>query len=335
MGPRSIIRYLVFTIVLIFNVSFGCNALALGSLEVSYIKPGSEGEDVKLVQETLRELSLYNSDITGFYDKHTAKAVKKLQEQLAVKADGIFGPKTLAAYNQAYSSGIFETQTSESVESDHDEELPLKGIVIGIDPGHQLKPDYGLELLSPDSDKTKVRMSKGAKGIKTGIEECRINLQVSLKLRELLEESGATVIMTRTKNDVSISNMERAVLMNESNVDVWIRIHCDYSASSKSVGASILLPSRRTSPDIYKASLKLGISVLEAFCAETGSHVRAISQRTDQTAFNWSKAPVFVLEMGYLSNPAQDIKLNTAKYQEACAKSICKGFIDYFAQVRD
>lgn len=330
MKPGCIVKY-IFLLTALMVAFRACNtALALGPLDIDYIKPGSEGEDVEQVQKILAEYGYFKGDVDGIYDNETTEAVKQLQKLLGVTADGKFGPITMAAYNNTFNSGKLVEPTTEFEQSNNTERLPLQGIIIGIDPGHQLAADYSLEALSPESGKTKIRMSSGSKGIKTGVEECRINLQISLKLRKFLEDSGAKVIMTRTTNDVSISNMERAILMNESNVDVWLRIHCDYSASRKAFGASLLLPSRSTNSGIYKQSVELGFSVLEAFCLETGSHIRSISRRGDQTAFNWSKAPVIALEMGYISNPEQDMQLNTVSYQEACARGIFKGLIDYF-----
>ena len=105
-------------------------------------------------------------------------------------------------------------------------EQPLKDVIIGIDPGHQLKADSGQEQISPNDEKTtKDRMTRGCTGVRSGVNEYDVNLAVSVKLMSLLQDAGATVVMTRTKNDVSVSNKERAEMMNDARVDFWIRIH--------------------------------------------------------------------------------------------------------------
>lgn len=142
----------------------------------------------------------------------------------------------------------------------------MAGKIIGIDPGHQTDEDTGLEPLLPDSERTKPRMTKGAVGVKTGASECQINLAIGLKLKSMLEAGGASVVMTRTTNDVNISNIERAQLMNQNQVDCWVRLHCDASSSERTSGAHGLIPSRAYNADIYADSLRLAKQVMAGFC---------------------------------------------------------------------
>lgn len=105
----------------------------------------------------------------------------------------------------------------------------LSGLTIGIDPGHQLIADDELEPIAPGSLLSKVKQSSGSVGVKSGTGEHTINLIIANKLAGLLRLSGANVIMSRTDADVSISNSERAEIMNEANVDFWRkRAGCQY-----------------------------------------------------------------------------------------------------------
>jgi len=131
----------------------------------------------------------------------------------------------------------------------------LSGIVIGIDPGHQGKANYDKEPVAPGSSEMKTKVSSGTQGVSTRIPEYEVNLQVSLMLREALEAEGATVIMTRETNDVDISNMERAVLCNEADCDIVLRIHCNGSENKKVNGIGLYV--RATGPcaeESYAAS---------------------------------------------------------------------------------
>lgn len=205
---------------------------------------------------------------------------------------------------------------------------PLKDLIIGIDPGHQLKADSGQELISPDDEKTtKDRMTRGCTGVRSGVNEYDVNLAVSLKLMSLLQKAGATVVMTRTKNDVSISNRERAEMMNDAGADFWIRIHCNSSTSKLTEGALVIAPSRQMA--IGAQSEALGKAVLDEFCAATGAAKRSVLYSAGQTGFNWSESPVVTVEMGYLSNPREDTRLCRASYQDACAAGIYNGIIKY------
>ena len=42
--------------------------------------------------------------------------------------------------------------------------------------------------------------------------------------RVLLEEQGATVVITRTSNDVMLTNIDRAKMLNAANVDVALQL---------------------------------------------------------------------------------------------------------------
>ena len=52
---------------------------------------------------------------------------------------------------------------------------------------------------------------------------------------------------------------------------------------------------------------------------------RGVVQRTDLTAFNWSKVPVVLVEMGFLSNENEDKLLSNSSYQDKIAKGLFYG----------
>jgi len=119
----------------------------------------------------------------------------------------------------------------------------LKGKTICLDPGHQRRQNNETEQIAPGSSTKKPKVSSGTAGIATGELEYVLNLAVAIKLRDLLEASGANVVMTRTVNDVDISNIERAVIGNEAKADLVIRIHADGSTNREVNGVSMLIPS--------------------------------------------------------------------------------------------
>ncbi|MDL2257922.1 N-acetylmuramoyl-L-alanine amidase [Eubacteriales bacterium OttesenSCG-928-K08] len=303
-------------------LGFCGSAMALTPLQTVSMRSGSRGPNVLLLQQNLAELGYLQEEYasSGIYDTNTVNAVKNLQAELDIVQDGICSRSTLVAFN----SWI------EQLNNIKDEAQPLKGYVLGIDPGHQKEADLSYENLSPNSERTKERMSDGAVGVKTGAQEYEIVLQVSKKLKTLLEDAGAKVVLTRTKNDVSISNAERAQKMNEAKVDCWIRIHCDASTDKSLKGARMLAPSKTAKPEIYAQSVDIAKAVLSSFCAETNAKQLPILLRSDQTGFNWSNAPVVTIEMGYLSNSTEDVLLNKASYQQSCAQGIYNGIIAYY-----
>lgn len=207
----------------------------------------------------------------------------------------------------------------------------LAGCIIGLDPGHQNEADYGLEAISPGSLLTKIRQSMGCSGVRTRVPEHRINLLVAQKVRALLEECGATVVMTRTGAEASLSNIERAQMMNQNGAAFWLRIHCNACKDAAVSGASVLVPARTMTPAIYEQSLRLGESIGAAFGEATDAPAAPLVSLENQTGFNWSELPVAALEMGCLTNAADDALLGSDAYQMRCAVGIFNGIVRYLA----
>lgn len=202
-----------------------------------------------------------------------------------------------------------------------------------IDPGHQLHPDFGVEPIGPGSSEMKQKVSAGAQGVATGKPEFELNLEVSLKIRDLLLAKGYYVVMTRTRNDVNLSNVQRAQIGNNANADLCVRIHADSSTDPLVNGISVLYPSPAspfTSSDKFHRSIRAAQLILDAIIHSTDANSKGIVPRTDLTGFNWSIIPVVLVEMGFLSNPAEDVRMSTPAYQEKLARGIVNGIDRYF-----
>lgn len=58
---------------------------------------GSSGNEVKAIQERLKERGLFNDSVTGYYGEKTRQAVLKFQKQQGISQTGTAGPQTLRA----------------------------------------------------------------------------------------------------------------------------------------------------------------------------------------------------------------------------------------------
>lgn len=211
----------------------------------------------------------------------------------------------------------------------------LKGKTICIDPGHQAKANYEPEQIAPNTSITKEKMSYGTTGVATGIPEYKLNLAVSLKLKRELEKKGAKVVMTRETNEVNTGNIERAKMANGSKSELVIRIHADGIEDSSVRGMSVLYPGGKYISDKKMlANSKLAAEkILKAMVTSTGAVNRGIVERNDLTGFNWSTIPVILVEMGFMTNEAEDKLLNTQEYQDKVVSGIIKGIEDYYNNV--
>lgn len=205
-----------------------------------------------------------------------------------------------------------------------------KEIVICIDPGHQSKGDPKQEPVAPGSGSTKARVSSGTSGVATKKPEYILNLEASIVLKDILEQKGYKVIMTRTNHDVNISNAERAMIANKEKADMTIRIHADSLANPGKTGATILVPSKNSkyTSSIYDLSYKCAQLVKDRMI-QSGIKVNGVFERSDLTGFNWSTVPVILVEMGFMSNYNEDRMMSNPNYQKKMMQSIGDGIEEY------
>ncbi|GAA0242052.1 N-acetylmuramoyl-L-alanine amidase [Metaclostridioides mangenotii] len=206
-----------------------------------------------------------------------------------------------------------------------------KEILIYIDPGHQEKGDSNLEPIAPGSSNQKARVSSGATGVATKKPEYVLNLEASTVLKNILESKGFKVKMTRESHDVNISNAERATLANKDNANMVVRIHADSLDNSGKTGASILIPQQngKYTSSIYESSNKCA-ELIKSSMEKSNIQVNGIFQRDDLTGFNWSKVPVVLVEMGFLSNYNEDQMMSNPDYQRKLMQSIADGLEENF-----
>jgi len=202
--------------------------------------------------------------------------------------------------------------------------------VICIDPGHQARADSTPEPIGPGSKSVKPSVSGGATGVKTRVPEYEIALQVSMNLKSELEQRGYRVVMTRTTNDVNLSNSERAKIANDAKADLFIRIHGDGSPDSSTAGLSTLYPGKNQWTKPIRARSKKAASFIQSAAVQaTGAVDRGIKQRDDLSGFNWCKVPVVLVECGFLSNPVEDRLLASPHYQDKLVAGIADGAVAY------
>ena len=149
---------------------------------------------------------------------------------------------------------------------------------ICIDPGHQEKADLKTEEIAPGSSQKKARVQGGATGIATKKPEYKLTLEIGLKLKDVLQSKGYDVFMVREKNDVNISNKERALMTNKAGCAVFLRLHAD-AGGSGATGASMITSSVKNpnTKAIQQSSDKFSKTVLEEYIKATGFKNRGIS----------------------------------------------------------
>ncbi|EZH64501.1 N-acetylmuramoyl-L-alanine amidase [Bacillaceae bacterium JMAK1] len=195
-------------------------------------------------------------------------------------------------------------------------EMPLSGSVIILDAGHG-----GVD---------------GGSVAKSGTLEKDVALDISLKLRDYLQASGALVYMTREgDSDLAqegtrgLSNRKtedlkkRLEMINTSNADYYISLHLNATPSSKWRGAQTF----------YNRTFEEGKLMAESV---QGEMVRQL-ENTNRSALpihniflvDRAEIPGVLVEVGFLSNVQEAADLGTEEYQDKVAASIYQGMLRY------
>lgn len=240
-------------------------------------------------------------------------------------------------HNNAGTEQMIETyEGNDETETKDETEAMSEKLVVAIDPGHQGSwvDMTDTEPVGPGSSEMKTKSSTGTQGRYSGLAEYELNLEISLQLRTELEERGYEVILTREDNDTAISNAERATMAYEQGGDIYVRIHANGSDDSSVSGALAMVPSSSNPYVAYLAedSYLLAECILKAYCNTAGFQSLGIQYTDSMTGINWSQIPVIILEMGFMTNEMDDLRMADASVQELMVQGIADGIDDYFIQ---
>jgi N-acetylmuramoyl-L-alanine amidase len=207
--------------------------------------------------------------------------------------------------------------------------------VVCIDPGHQGHSDTKTEPIGPGSGVRKPRITGGSTGVVTGAPEYETVLQIATNLKQRLEGAGVTVVMTRTTNDVNLSNAERAQIANTAGANLFVRLHADSSTDDALSGVSTLYPASNvwTKP-IAEKSARAARVIQASLVKQTHAVDTGTAERGDLSGFNWSSVAAVLVAVGFPSNRVEDRLLVSPNHQDDIAQGLTDGILKYLGDQR-
>jgi len=160
----------------------------------------------------------------------------------------------------------------------------------------------------------------------TGLLEKTVTLQVGIEARDALLAAGVSVLLTR-ETDVNLGLAERAAIAKNAHADVFISIHLNDDSSPTVQGTETWLHTKGT-----PASRSLAYFVQDAVLTATGYRDRGVKSKNlgvlDPTK-HMKKTACCLVELSFMSDPADEARLKEQSYQANLGAAIAKGARQY------
>ena len=178
----------------------------------------------------------------------------------------------------------------------------------------------------------------GASGT-SGVPESRINLEIALRLRDLLVFAGAQPVMIRetdtavytgdcaTITQKKVSDLKNRVkTVNAADAAVLVSIHQNFFGQSKYRGAQVFFAKTDGSRALAETVQRVLRESVDA------SNHRQVKPAQSVYLMEHLECTGVLVECGFLSNPEEERLLQDGTYQKKIAAAICGALTEYLSE---
>ncbi|SCV18541.1 Putative N-acetylmuramoyl-L-alanine amidase YrvJ [Bacillus cereus] len=154
-----------------------------------------------------------------------------------------------------------------------------------------------------------------------GTREKDITLKTAKNIQKKLEEKGMTVILTR-EDDTFVSLKDRVAIAQNKSADLFLSIHYDGFTTSDVNGVTTY----------YNKGLREW-TIAKMIHGHLFKHIQAKNRGVksgDYYVLRENQKTSILLELGYITNPKDEERMNSQQFQADVASGVVSGVIEYF-----
>ncbi|HWH30685.1 MAG TPA: N-acetylmuramoyl-L-alanine amidase [Mycobacteriales bacterium] len=260
------------------------------------------GDDVAALQERLLELGFDAGRADGVFGERTAAALRSLQREYGLVADGTCGPATLRALKQLGRKVVGgRPHALRETEALYRSGSSLAGKVVVLDPAHG------------DGD-------RGA--CAHGMEEAALVEDLAARLEGRLTAVGVRALLTRGP-DTNPSESDRAAFANDAGADLVLSLHVDRAASPRCHGVAAYHFGTGTG-----ATSTVGEKLASLVQREVVARTDLLDCRVHAKTWDLlrlTRMPAVRIEVGHLTNPGDAARLADPAFRDTVAEGVLIG----------